>query len=120
MIADKLAPRKELWAWAFYDFANSGYTTVVLTTVYSAYFVAVIGAGMDERSPGSATFAWTLAIGAANLFVLLTGPVIGAIADRRAYKKRFLLFSSVFSIPTFSKRSPMVPGPSSHAVIPLP
>jgi UMF1 family MFS transporter len=92
------ASRRELGAWAFYDFANSGYTTVVLTTIYSAYFVAVIAAGLDERSPGSATFAWTLSIGAANLFVLLSGPVIGAIADRRATKKRFLLLSSILCV----------------------
>lgn len=90
--------RRELLAWAFYDFANSGYTTVVLTTIYSAYFVAVIAAGMDERSPGSATFAWTLAIGAANLIVLLAGPVIGAIADRKASKKPFLLLSSILCV----------------------
>lgn len=93
-----VAGRRELGAWAFYDFANSGYTTVVLTTIYSAYFVGVIAAGMDERSPGSATLAWTLSIGAANLVVLLSGPVIGAIADRRATKKRFLLFSSVLCV----------------------
>ncbi len=92
------AGRRELAAWAFYDFANSGYTTVVLTTIYSAYFVAVIAAGLDERSSGSATLAWTLSIGAANLFVLLSGPVIGAIADRRATKKRFLLFSSILCV----------------------
>jgi len=85
-------------AWAFYDFANSGFTTVVQTTIYSAYFVAVIGAGLNERSPGSATFAWTLSLGAANLIVLLGGPVIGAIADRRATKKRFLLLSSILCV----------------------
>jgi UMF1 family MFS transporter len=89
---------REIGAWAFYDFANSGYTTVVLTTIYSAYFVAVIAAGLDERSRGSATLAWTLSIGAANLFVLLSGPVIGAIADRRASKKTFLLLSSVLCV----------------------
>jgi len=87
--------RREVGAWAFYDFANSGYTTVVQTTIYSAYFVAVIGATLNARSPGSATFVWTLSLGAANLIVLLGGPVIGAIADRRATKKRFLLISSV-------------------------
>lgn len=90
--------KRELGAWAFYDFANSGYTTVVLTTIYSAYFVAVVAAGLDESSPGSATLAWTLSIGAANLCVLLSGPVIGAIADRRATKKRFLLLSSVLCV----------------------
>ncbi|MCB1844235.1 MAG: MFS transporter [Halioglobus sp.] len=92
------ATRREVLAWAFFDFANSGYTTVVLTAVYSAYFVAVVAAGLDARSPGSATLAWTLAIALANLIVLLSGPVIGAIADSRARKKSFLLMSSVLCI----------------------
>lgn len=92
------ASNRELAAWAFYDFANSGYTTVVMTTVYSAYFVGVIAAEIDQRSPGTATLLWTLAIGAANLFVLIAGPVIGAIADHRARKKRYLLVSSVLCV----------------------
>ncbi len=85
------ASRGEILAWAFFDFANSGYTTVVLTTVYSAYFVAVVAAQLDVASPGSATLLWTFSIAAANLIVLLSGPVIGAIADVRASKKVFLL-----------------------------
>jgi len=109
--------RRELGAWAFYDFANSGYTTVVLTTIYSAYFVAVIGAGMDERSPGSATFAWTLSTGAANLIVLLCGPVIGAIADRRATKKPFLLCSSVMCIASTALLATAGPGEVGLAVL---
>jgi UMF1 family MFS transporter len=92
------ASTRELFAWASFDFANSGYTTVVLTTIYSAYFVAVVAAGLDEQSPGAATLLWTLAIGAANLVVLLAGPVIGAIADHRACKKTFLLLSSLLCI----------------------
>jgi len=92
------ASTRELIAWAFYDFANSGYTTVVLTTIYSAYFVAVVASGPDTRAPGTATLLWTLAIGAANLLVLLSAPVIGAISDFRASKKRFLLFFSILCI----------------------
>ena len=45
----------EIWAWAMYDFANSGYTTVVLTAIFNAYFVAVVAAGAPW-----ATFAWTV------------------------------------------------------------
>ena len=41
---EPVAGRRELIAWALYDFANSGYTTVVLTTIFSAYFVGVIAA----------------------------------------------------------------------------
>ena len=44
---------REVWAWAMYDFANSGYTTVVVTAVFNAYFVKVVAAGQDwERSRG--------------------------------------------------------------------
>ncbi|GAB5451687.1 MAG: MFS transporter [Halioglobus sp.] len=71
---------------------------MVLTTIYSAFFVAVVAAPLDERSPGSATLLWTLAIGAANFIVLLSGPVIGAIADRRAMKKSFLMFTAALCV----------------------
>ena len=46
----------EIWAWAMYDFANSGYTTVVLTAIFNAYFVAVVAGNAPW-----ATFAWTAA-----------------------------------------------------------
>ncbi|MBI3575295.1 MAG: MFS transporter, partial [Gammaproteobacteria bacterium] len=48
------ASRREIFAWAMYDFANSGYTTVVLTAIYSAYFVGVVAhaSGADN---GTAT-----------------------------------------------------------------
>ncbi len=92
------AGRREILAWAFYDFANSGYTTVVLTTIYSAFFVAVIASGSEVHSPGMATLLWTLAIAASNLVVLLAGPVLGALADYHASKKRFLLVSSIACI----------------------
>ncbi len=92
------ARRREILAWAFYDFANSGYTTVVLTTIYSAYFVGVIAAGANAQSPGLATLLWTLAIGLSNFVVLFAGPVVGALADYHASKKRFLLFTTLACI----------------------
>ena len=89
------AGRRELLAWAFYDFANSGYTTVVLTTIFSAYFVGVVAGAAQGVTPGLSTLLWSLAIGIANFIVMICGPVIGAIADHRACKKLFLLVSSV-------------------------
>ena len=50
--ADALNPgvqRREVLAWAMYDFANSGYTTVVLTAVFAAYFVGVVANGQEVR-----------------------------------------------------------------------
>ncbi len=81
--------KREVFGWSMYDFANSGYTTVVLTAVYNAYFVGVIA----ENSP-SATLLWTLLIAASSLIVMLTMPMIGAHADRHAAKKRLLMIST--------------------------
>ncbi len=80
---------QEIWAWAMYDFANSGYTTVVLTAIFNAYFVAVVAGGAPW-----ATFAWTAALSVSYALVIVTAPVIGAYADLRANKKRLLLFTT--------------------------
>jgi MFS transporter, UMF1 family len=79
----------EVLAWAMFDFANSGYTTVVITAVFNAYFVAVIAGNAPW-----ATFAWTAALSVSYALVLLTGPVLGAYADLRAAKKRLLLITT--------------------------
>ena len=78
-----------------YDFANSGYTTVVLTAIFNVYFVNVIAGGADKSSQAEATLLWTVAIAVANGLVLLSAPVLGAIADHLAAKKRLLLASSL-------------------------
>ncbi len=77
--------KREVFGWAMYDFANSGYTTVVLTAVFNAYFVSVVAQGAAW-----ATLAWTLAIAASSLIVMITLPAVGAHADLRASKKRLL------------------------------
>lgn len=86
--------RRELVGWAMYDFANSGYTTVVLTAVFNAYFVAVVAGGLGADSEGTATLLWTVAVGIANGVLLFVGPVIGAVADYLAAKKRILLLTT--------------------------
>lgn len=73
-----------------YDFANSGYTTVVITAVFSAYFVAEVAGGAPW-----ATFAWTCALAVSYALVVLTAPVIGAYADAHAAKKRLLIFTTI-------------------------
>ena len=52
---------RELWSWAAYDFANSGYTTVVLTAVFNTYFVSVIVGDSDYG-----TLLWTVVIAISN------------------------------------------------------
>jgi UMF1 family MFS transporter len=81
--------RREVFGWALYDFANSGYTTVVLTAVFNAYFVGVVAGGASWG-----TFAWTLALGLSNAIVMVTMPVLGAWADIRAAKKKLLVLAT--------------------------
>src|SRR3990167_6097706 len=88
-----LAPgvtRREAWAWAMYDFANSGYTTVVITAVFNAYFVAVVAEGATWG-----TLAWTSAIALSYALIILSAPLLGAYADAYACKKRLLLLSTL-------------------------
>ncbi|MGE5339602.1 MAG: MFS transporter [Gemmatimonadota bacterium] len=78
--------RREVFAWSCYDFANSGYTTVVLTAVFNAYFVSVVAGGADWG-----TLAWTLAVSVSYLVGMLLMPPLGAYADVHAKKKHMLL-----------------------------
>ena len=85
--------RREIVAWAFFDFANSGYTTVVITAVFNAFFVGVI-AGQAQW----ATLAWTAALSLSYALNVVTSPFIGAWADLRAHKKRLLVFSTALCV----------------------
>src|SRR5688572_145839 len=82
--------KREVFGWAMYDFANSGYTTVVITAVFAAYFVG----GIAQKAEW-ATFAWTLALSISYAIVMLTMPSIGAYADLRAAKKRVLAIVTI-------------------------
>ncbi len=81
--------KREVFGWAMYDFANSGYTTVVLTAVFNAYFVGVV-----TGNAAWGTLAWTLTIAASSLLIMVTMPAIGAWTDLRAAKKRVLMIST--------------------------
>lgn len=82
--------KREVWAWAMFDFANSGYTTVVITAVYNAFFVAVIAGNAPWAS-----FAWSSALAVSYAAIMLAGPLLGAYADLHAAKKKLLLLSTI-------------------------
>ncbi len=100
--------KREVFGWAMYDFANSGYTTVVITAVFAAYFVG----GIAQKAEW-ATFAWTAALSVSYAIVMLTMPSIGAYADLRAVKKRLLILTTVGCVVTTAALA--LAGPSSVA-----
>ncbi|MFA9460523.1 MFS transporter [Thiohalorhabdus sp. Cl-TMA] len=87
------AGRGEILAWAFYDFANSGYTTVVITAVFNAYFVGAVAGG----GPG-AWLLWTVALSLSHAVVLLIGPWVGQTADETGRLKPWLGASTALCI----------------------
>ena len=113
--ADALNPgvrRREVAGWALYDFANSGYTTVVLTAVFNAYFVGVVAG-----KAGWATLAWTAALSLSSLVVMLTMPTLGAYADLRAAKKRLLAFTTAGCVLSTAALAAAGPGDLALAVV---
>lgn len=104
--------RREVWAWAMYDFANSGYTTVVLTAVFNAYFVGVVAG-----NAGWATLAWTLTLAVSNGLVMLLMPALGAYADARAAKKTVLGIATVGCVVSTAVLACVGPGDVWLAVV---
>lgn len=79
--------RRELVAWALYDWANSAYVTTVIAVLFPLYFASVAAAGMPAAQ-ASARYAAAsaLSLGA----VALLSPFLGALADRSGRVKSLL------------------------------
>lgn len=82
--------RREIAAWASYDFANSAFTTLVVTFIFNKYYAEVIVG--DSISGG---VLWTRAVTASALLVALITPVLGAVADYSGRKKRILFTATL-------------------------
>ena len=85
--------RRAVWSWAFYDFANSPFTTLVVTFVYSKYFVQAI-AGDDLQG----TVLWSRGVTVSALVVATLSPFLGALADRGGYRKAFLFAATTVCV----------------------
>jgi UMF1 family MFS transporter len=88
-----------------YDFANSGYTTVVITAVFNAYFVAVVAGGAPW-----ATLAWTVTLAVSYAAVMVTAPIVGAYADRHAAKKKLLVLTTLGCVAATAALATAAPG----------
>jgi MFS transporter, UMF1 family len=91
------APGKEIFGWAMFDFANQAYTLLIITVIFPVLFTTVIVPnGDDGYSLGN--LLWSVALSISYLMVVLTGPILGAIMDFSASKKRFLFYSYTVTI----------------------
>lgn len=77
--------RREIFGWCCFDFANSAFTTIVITVVGLPYFKAVVADGAN-----AAEGWWGTTLALSQVCVLLLAPLIGVVADVHARKKRYL------------------------------
>lgn len=90
-VEQKAARKGEILSWAMFDFANSSYTTVVITAIFGAFFVEHI---VPKESTLRDSY-WTYAIGASTILTLLLSPLVGAICDLSGRKKRYLAYTTI-------------------------
>lgn len=101
-MAAKTYDRSAVWSWAFYDFANSPFTTLVVTFVFATYFTEVVAPGALSGAPeeirARATGLWTRGISLSAVLIAILSPPLGALADRGGYRKPFLLLFTAICI----------------------
>ena len=97
MTANQPAPvkKREIFGWSMYDFANSSYTTVVVTFVYSAFFVSHIVP--PELAHLQNTY-WSIAVSLSTALAILLAPFAGVLCDYSGKKKKYLSWCTAMSI----------------------
>ena len=84
---------RSVWGWCLYDFANSAYTTLIVTFIYGIYFKNEIA---SDSITGTAL--WTRGVTITAIVVAVASPILGAIADRSGLRRRFLLISTGLTV----------------------
>jgi UMF1 family MFS transporter len=103
--------RRRILAWCLFDFANSPYTTLVVTFVYSTYFIKTFA---PNEVLGTAW--WSRAVAIAALSVALVSPVLGALADRGGLRVRFLAVATALCVVATALLAFVPPG-ARHATL---
>lgn len=100
-----------LWSWAFYDWANSAFTTLVVTFIYGTYFTKAM---MPDEVIGTAW--WSRAVSLSAVLIALLSPILGAAADRAGARKRWLALTTAICITATVALAFVAPGDSTRAL----
>lgn len=98
MSQQALAPKREIFGWAMFDFANQGYTLLIITVIYGDLFTRIIVGDAPDYRMGN--LLWSLALAISYLMVVVVNPICGAIMDYTASRKRFLFGSYLLTVIT--------------------
>ena len=81
--------------WAMYDWANSAFATTIMAAVLPVFYASVAGADLPGNT---ATVYWGYTTSIALLIVAILSPILGAMADFRGAKKRYLTIFALIGI----------------------
>ena len=84
---------KAVWSWSLYDFANSAYTTLIVTFIYAVFFTQQIA---PDAVTGTAQ--WATAVAITGIIVALSSPILGVLADGSGRRKAFLGASTLVCV----------------------
>ena len=84
---------KKVFNFALYDFANSAFTTIIITFIFSTYFAKQIA-----PNPILGQSYWGWAIGITGILVALTGPLIGSFADKKNCTEFFIKLFTIICV----------------------
>ena len=97
-------------SWCLFDWANSAFTTLVVTFIYSAYFTKAIA-----PNEVTGTALWSRAVGLSAILVAVLSPILGAAADKGAKRKRYLAATTVVAVVATTLLAFVKPG-MPHAI----
>ena len=80
----------KIFFWALFDFANTAFSVIIVTVIYSKYFTNYVASGKK--------WLWGLAVSISMVLAALLSPPLGAIADVSRNRKRFLLMFTLVSV----------------------
>ena len=86
-----LPNQREVWAWGMYDLANQSFTLLVNTLLFAVYFKEVVVGTETVAAAARADRIWGAVVSVSMLVVVLSSPLVGALADGRGWKKRMLM-----------------------------
>lgn len=104
--------RRAIFSWCMFDFANSPFTTLVITFIYSTYFTKAIA---ENEIIGTAL--WSKGVTVSSLIVALLSPIMGAIADRGGHRKLFLLLTTALTIVASGVLYKFLPGQTMEVLM---
>ncbi|HIM26948.1 MAG TPA: MFS transporter [Candidatus Marinimicrobia bacterium] len=87
--------KQAVWSWAFYDWANSAYSTTVMAGFFPLFFKEYWA---DPNNPTHSTFYLGMANSIASLVVAALAPLLGSVADQGSAKKKFLILFAFLGV----------------------